>query len=197
MRPRGDGIGQQHERHVPFGSCVAEPLGNRDRAAKAQVDARRAREQSSVRRVIGSPGDAAPRELLTHHVIDGTVDGGPEHLQELLVTGGKEVLPCPHRDVGGDVRVERAVDDAVARVVRIPATMGQLLVDEPLQGSSRVCMPTPRVERHRRLDHVPRIGLASWHPRDPTAGLLHARDRIDRVRHGELRNCLRGHRFTA
>jgi hypothetical protein len=38
------------------------------------------------------------------------------------------------------------------------------------------------VERHGRLDQVPRVGVVIRHPRDVAVGKLDGRDRVDRVR---------------
>ena len=120
------------ERDLPVGTLVAEALGDRDRAAQAQVDARRAREQRAVVGVVGTPRDLAGLALLVEREVDRGFDRRPE-LPEVRGVAGREVMvPCAGRDVARDVRVQRGVFDGVTEVVRMPAAVGALHAREPV-----------------------------------------------------------------
>jgi hypothetical protein len=70
-------------------------------------------------------------------------------------------------DVGAHVGVELGVlDGAVGVVVGVPRAVGALGVDEPLVGPLGLVVEAGDVERHRRLDVVPRVAVAAGEPRD-------------------------------
>ena len=88
-------------------------------------------------------------------------------------------MPDAGRDVTGDVGVEGRVLDLVAEVVGVPRTVGALLVRQPLVGGTRLVVASAEVERHRRLDEVPRIGVTARDPRDVPVAELDGGDGID------------------
>ena len=84
-------------------------------------------------------------------------------------------MPRAGRDVAGDVGVERGVLDLVAEVVGVPAAVGALHVRAATRSAARgLVVAAAEVERHRRLDQVPRVGVAAGRPRDVAVGELDA-----------------------
>ena len=92
------------------------------------------------------------------------------------------VVPHAVRDVAGDVGVERVLLHRVALVVGVPRAVGVLHRAQPVVGALGFGEAAADVERHRGFDEVPRIGVAAGNPRDVAVGLLHRRDRVDRLR---------------
>jgi hypothetical protein len=171
---------------LPVGPLVAEVLGQRDGAAQAVADARRAgeqRERPGRAVLVSCPQDLAARRLELEHEVDGALDDRPERLEEALVAGEQVVVPHARGDVGDDVGVELLLLDPVGQVVLVPGAVGPLLGDEPVEGALGLG-PTPaEVEGHGRLDVVPRIGVAAGEPGDHAVGQLPVGDGIDGGRH--------------
>ena len=175
----GDGDRERAERELPVGPFVIELLRDRDGAPQAQVDARRPGEQRAVVGVVAAPRDLAGLALEVERVVDRRFHHRPELAEVRRVTGGEVVVPRAGRDVAGDVRVERRVLHLVAEVVRVPAAVGALLAAQPLVRRTRLLDAPAEVERHQRLDHVPRIGVAARDPREVAVGELVRGDRGD------------------
>ena len=56
----------------------------------------------------------------------------------------------------------------------MPAAVGALLAGQPVVRGARLVVAAAEVERHRRLDQVPRVGVAARGPRDVAVGELDA-----------------------
>ena len=52
---------------------------------------------------------------------------------------------------------------------------------QPVVRGAASSWQSAEVERHRRLDHVPRVGVPAGEPRDVAVGELDRRDRVDRL----------------
>ncbi len=135
-----------------------------------------------------SPGSsAAPRDLAglaleVEGVVDRRFDHRPELAEIRRVAGGEVVVPGAGRHVARDVGVERRIFDLVADVVRVPAAVGVLLVAQPLVARTRGFDVPAEVERHQRLDQVPRVGVTTRDPREVAVGELVDGDGVDRRR---------------
>ncbi len=179
VRPVRDGDGERAERQLPVGALVPEALGDGERALEAVVDARGPGEERTVVGVVAPPRDLSGLALEVEGEVDRGFDRGPLRAQVGGVAGDQVVMPHAGRDVAGDVGVERRVLDLVAEVVRVPAAVGALLVREPLVRRTRLVVAPAEVEGHRRLDHVPRVGVTAGRPRDVAVGELDGRDGVD------------------
>ncbi len=176
-----DRDGERAERQLPVGTVVPEPLGDRERALQAVVDARRPGEQGAVVGVVAAPRDLAGLALEVEGEVDRGLDRRPEPAQVRGVAGDEVVVPRAGRDVTGDVGVEGGILDVVAEVVRVPAAVGALHPGQPVVGGARLVVPSTEVEGHRGLDHVPRVGVAARDPGDVAVGQLDRRDGVDRL----------------
>ncbi len=126
--------------------------------------------------------------LVVEREVDRGLDHRPLRSQVGRVAGREVVVPRAGCHVTRHVRVECRVLDVVADVVRVPAPVGALLAREPLVRGARLLVPAAEVERHGRLDEVPRVGVAARHPRDVAVGdLLRARSRSHRRRRAAAR----------
>ena len=181
----GDRDGERAERELPVRALVAEALGRGDRAAQAEVDARRAGEQRAVRRVVGPPRDLAGPGLVGERVVDRPLDHRPQLPQERGVAGAEVVVPHAGGHVAGDVRVERRVLDVVADVVGVERRVRVLHAAEPLVRRARPPRGSRRGPAPSRLRPGSRVGVAARGPGDVAVGELGRGDRVDRL--GQLR----------
>ena len=136
----------------------------------------------STRSGVGVPLDLAGRVLVVEREVDGPFDDREELLEERGVAGREVVVPHAVRDVAGDVGVERALLDLVTDVVGVPRAVGPLAAAQPLERAARLGVAAADVEGHRRLDQVPRVGVAAGCPRDVAVRELVRGDRVDRLR---------------
>ncbi len=104
---------------------------------------------------------------MAEHELERSFDGRPDALGECAIPGESQMVADTGGDVGAHVGVELGVlDRSVAVVVRVPRTVGALRVDEPVVGAFGLVVEPGDVERHRRLDMVPRVAVTAGEPRD-------------------------------
>ena len=189
---RPAGLGLERQRGVPDQRAHhvgrLDPIGPRrtggetDGGAATQgvLDRRRPREQGIVPVVcLGldrpqhQPVGASQRE----HPVECPLDTRPHVVDESSVRGAAPVVPHAGGDVGAHVGVELGFGDgvvpvAIGHVVVVPAAVGALDVGQPLVGPFGLDVEAGDVERHRRLDMVPGVAVATGEPRDHAARRL-------------------------
>jgi hypothetical protein len=104
---------------------------------------------------------------VSEHELECPFDRRPHALGESAIPGEAKVMADARGDVRAHVGVELGVlDRPIAVVVGVPRTVGPLRVDEPLIGALGRVVESGDVERHRRLDMVPRVAMTTGKPRD-------------------------------
>ena len=154
------------------------------RSAAEGVDARRSREQRALAVAalgVGVPFDLAGRVLVVEREVDRPLDHGEELVEESGVAGREVVVPHAVGHITGDVGVERVLLHRVTLVVGVPRA-GECCIRHSQSGALGLGESAADVECHRGFDEVPRVGLAAGYPRNVAVGLLHRRDRVDRLR---------------
>ena len=173
-----DDVGEVCGGELPVGPFLADGLGDRHRAPQAVADRGRAGEQRvRPRRAVdvAGPDDLAAAVCSREHEVDGPLDDRPHRVEEAAVAREQVVVPHAGRDVGADVGVELEVLDSVGEVVVVPRAVLEL-DGETSQSYARSASERrpPTVERHRRLDVVPRIGVPAGIPEDRPLGICSA-----------------------
>ena len=175
----GDGVGDLDPCLFPASRSVAERVGDRDGAREAVVDRGGTGDEGVVERCpvrLPGPQDLTGRLLEVQHPVDGAAHHGPLLSEPRVVGAGQVVVPHADCDVRDHVGVELGVGDTVGVVVLMPRAISALIVAKPGVGRARSVMTPPGVECHRRLDVVPRIGMATVAPQDEAGGNLEGCD---------------------
>ena len=86
-------------------------------------------------------------------------------------------MPDAGRNVGTHVGVElRLLHDIAAEVVVVPRAIWALRLHEPLVGATCFVVHAHHIERHRRLDVVPRVAVSAGEPRNHAVAELQRGD---------------------
>src|SRR5665213_735478 len=103
------------------------PVGDGDGATEGVVDRRRPGEQRVLldeARCVERPTDRALEPLVAKDEVDAGLDGRPQVLEPVEVTGRDVAVPGPGGQIGADVGVEAGVLDPGGQVVVEPAAVG-------------------------------------------------------------------------
>ena len=124
-------------RELPVRLRLTEVLGERDRAAQRVVHAGAAGQQRVVGRravLAALPDDLTARLLQPDRELDPLAHHRPHPLGERIVAGDLELVPDPHRHVGGVVALGRAVEGRAAFGQLRPRPVRPLGGAQPLVG---------------------------------------------------------------
>ena len=92
------------------------------------------------------------------------------------------MVPHTGGQVGRVVGIQLRVLDLPVAVVEGEGAVGPLRPEQPLVGPlHRLAVAAADVERHGRLDVVPRIGVAAGEPRYAAVAMLRRRDAVERL----------------
>ncbi len=175
-----DRVAQLADGNLPLRLRIVDIVGQRQRTPDAVVDAGVSGQQGFGFWAgwASGPGDFTTLELQVHHEVDRLGDDGPHGFGEAPVAGDQDVVPDPGGDVGAEVAVAVGVfDDAVAQLDG-PGPVGPLNSAAPVERATRRFQQTCGGERHRILDVIPWIGVATVEPRDGAGRFLCRGDRL-------------------
>ncbi len=179
----GHGMAEPTCRQLPVRAVLGQAFRDRHATSQRVVDGGRSREQCVALGPAGRverPQNRAVRLLPAQDEVDPLLNRRPQLAQELHVPGDQVVVPGAGRQVGAHVRVEAGVLDGVTLVVVEPAAVGELAGGEPPVGIDRLVHESADGERHRGLDVIPRVAVATDEPGDHPVASLHLRDGVCR-----------------
>lgn len=155
-------------------------LGDLHRTVQRVADAGVAGQQRLVEHGgglrVGRPPERAVVPLEPAHQVYCRPHRRPHRRKEAGVPSHQMVVPDADCDVGTEVAVNVRVDDAALLKLDGPRPVRALRAGRPPIRGPRLVDEAGDRKRHRRLDVVPRIGLAAREPRQRSGRLLHRGD---------------------